>query len=166
MQAYESLWDDVSKQFLKHTSSDVLDQAVQTIAFLLSSKTLGNTNTTKLAELEESLVSSLREAVAGKDIESSAFEEDEVLILTSWVARIDKLNRALDLSDSLNETDDAKQSSSWEIIDSLVERGRLGYKDEALVSHPSSGYSLTATATNYPLLCRWSSMLLLSSART
>lgn len=124
----------MTKQFLKHTDADVLDQAVQTISFLLASTTLGNTNTAKMAELEESLVSSLRNAVAGKDIESSAFEEDELLALTAWVARIDKLYKTKDLSSSLNDTDGGQQTSSWEIVDSLVERGRLGYKDEASVS--------------------------------
>jgi cohesin complex subunit SA-1/2 len=86
-----------------------------------------------MASLEESLASSLREAVAGKDVESSAFEEDELLALESWLARIDKLQKIRDISGSLDDTDEGKQTSAWEIIDSLVERGRLGYKDEASV---------------------------------
>lgn len=140
-QAYEGLWDDVTKQFIKHTDPDVLDQAVQTINKFNASTTLGNTNTAKMGSLEDSLASSLREAVVGKDVESSAFEEDELLALESWLARIDKLQKITDLSGSLDDTDEGKQTSAWEIIDSLVERGRLGYKDEASVSDSSCALS-------------------------
>lgn len=123
----------MTKQFLKHTDPDVLDQAVQTITKLNASTTLGNTNTTKMTELEDTLASSLRQAVAGKDVESAAFEEDELLALEAWLARIDKLQKVTSLSSSLSDTDDVKQTSAWEIVDSVVERGRLGYKDEASV---------------------------------
>lgn len=128
----------MTKQFLQHSDADVIDQAVKTIRFFLSTTILGQTNSTKVTELEERLVESLREAVAGKDVESSAFEEDELLALSSWVARIDKLNSAHDVSEALDETDEGKQSSAWEIIDSLAERGRLGYKDEEVVRLASS----------------------------
>ena len=127
----------MTKQFLQHSDADVIDQAVKTIRFFLSTTVLGQTNSTKFAELEDRLVESLREAVAGKDVESSAFEEDELLALSSWVARIDNLNSALDVSAALDETDEGKHSSAWEIIDSLAERGRLGYKDEEVVSPAS-----------------------------
>lgn len=133
-QAYEGLWDDVTKQFLKHTDVRVIDQAVKTIRFFLASSTLGNTNSVKIAELEDRLVTSMRKAVDGKDVESSAFEEDELLALRGWVARIEKLYGVKDISTSLDDTDDGKHSSAWEIVDSLVERGRLGYKDEMAVS--------------------------------
>lgn len=126
----------MTKQFLKHTDPDVLDQAVQTITKLNASTTLGNTNTTKMTELEDTLASSLRQAVAGKDVESAAFEEDELLALEAWLARIDKLQKVTSLSSSLSDTDDGKQTSAWEIVDSVVERGRLGYKDEASVRDP------------------------------
>lgn len=129
MQAYEALWDDVTKQFNKHADLRVIDQAVQTIAVLNEAATLGNTNAAKMGELEETLVSALREAVSGKDVESAAFEEDELLALTSCVLRISRLYAAHDMSAAINDTEDGK-SRAWEIIDSLVERGRLGYKDE------------------------------------
>ena len=145
MQAYEGLWDDVTKQFLKHTDPNVLDQAVQTITKLNASTTLGNSNQTKMAELEDTLASSLRQAVVGKDVESSAFEEDELLALQSWLARIEKLLKVTNLCDSLDETEEGKQTSAWEIVDSLVERGRLGYKDEASVKEGVLSSSFTRT---------------------
>ncbi|GAA5880996.1 hypothetical protein JCM1840_007214 [Sporobolomyces johnsonii] len=137
--AYETLWDDVTKQFLKHTDPDVLDQAVRTIIHFLSATNLSNTNQTKSTELEETLVSALRTAVADKDIESSTFEEDELHTLTASVARVDKLSRVRNLAPSLNDTDGGKQTSAWEILDSLVNRGRLGYKEEAaMIEHALS----------------------------
>ncbi|GAA5919670.1 hypothetical protein JCM1841_005220 [Sporobolomyces salmonicolor] len=134
--AYETLWDDVTKQFLMHTDPDVLDQAVRTIIHFLSATNLSNTNQTKSTELEETLVSALHHAVADKDIESSTFEEDELHTLTASVARVDKLSRVRNLAMSLNDNDGGKQTSAWEILDSLVNRGRLGYKEEArMIEH-------------------------------
>ncbi|KAL8292902.1 hypothetical protein RQP46_000596 [Phenoliferia psychrophenolica] len=133
--AHEGLWDDVTKQFNKHADVRVIDQAVQTISTMNAAKTLGQTNTAKMGELEDTLVSALRECVSGKDVESAAFEEDELLVLTSAVLRISRLYASYDLSKSINDAEDGK-SRAWDVIDSLVERGRLGYKDEvAVVEH-------------------------------
>ena len=122
----------MTKQFTKHSDVRVIDQAVQTIATLTAAKTLGQTNTTKLVELEDTLVSALRECVEGKDVESAAFDEDELLALTSAVLRIGRLYAAHDLSKAVHDAEDGK-TRAWDIVDSLVERGRLGYKDEIAV---------------------------------
>lgn len=126
----------MTKQLLKHTDVDVTDQAIKTIGFLLESTVLGNTNDAKIVSLEDTLISSLRTTVAGKDIEVSAFEEDELSTLSALVARIFKLFTIRDISNALDDNEGEKQTSAWEIIDSLVERGRLGYKEEGAVSHP------------------------------
>lgn len=115
----------------------MIDQAIKTIGFLLQSTVLGNTNDEKIVSLEDTLISSLRATVAGKDIEVSAFEEDELSTLSALVARIFKLFTIRDISSALDDNEREKQTSAWEIIDSLVERGRLGYKEEGAVSHPS-----------------------------
>lgn len=119
---------------MKHTDSNVIDQAVKTIRHLLSTVILRGTNTTKLSDLQLQLVVSLREAVEGRDVESSVFVEDELLALGSCVGRLERLYTACDLSEQLDDTEDGKQTSAWEIVDSLAERGRLGYKDEDAVS--------------------------------
>ncbi|GAA5877410.1 hypothetical protein JCM16303_003321 [Sporobolomyces ruberrimus] len=136
--AFETLWDDVKKQFLKHTDSDVLDQAVRTIAHFLGAAELSTENQAKLPELEEALLSSLRQSVEDKDIESATFEEDDISNLTACIARIDKLGRIKNIA-SLEDTDGGKQTSVWEILDSIVNRGRLGYKEEGvMVAHALS----------------------------
>jgi cohesin complex subunit SA-1/2 len=131
-QAYEKLWDDVKKQFLKHTDSDVLDQAVRTIAHFLQAADLSTENQTKLPELEDALLAALRQCVNDKDIESATFEEDEIHNLAACIARVDKLSRVKNIT-ALEDTDGGKQTSVWEILDSIVNRGRLGYKEEAEV---------------------------------
>ncbi|GAA6013136.1 hypothetical protein JCM11491_005192 [Sporobolomyces phaffii] len=136
--AYETLWDDVKKQFLKHTDSDVLDQAVRTISHFLGAADLSAENQTKLPELEDALLAALRQCVDDKDIESATFEEDEIHNLTACIARIDKLSRVKDIA-SLEDNDGGKQTSVWEILDSIVNRGRLGYKEEAeMIEHALS----------------------------
>ncbi|GAA6060152.1 hypothetical protein JCM10212_001449 [Sporobolomyces blumeae] len=137
--AYEKLWDDVKKQFLQHTNTDVLDQAVRTIVHMLGAADLAQTNQAKFSELEEDLVTTLRQAVTDKDVESATFEKDELSSLTAVVARLDKLSKVKNLGNSLDDTDGGQQTSVWEIVDSIVNRGRLGYREEGpMVEHALS----------------------------
>ncbi|GAA6003229.1 hypothetical protein JCM10207_001811 [Rhodosporidiobolus poonsookiae] len=136
--AYESLWDDVTKQFLKHTSSAVLDQAALTLVHFLSATNLSATNASKLTELEETLVSALRAAAGAgeRDIESTNLEDDEILALTACVARVEKLAKVKDLGKSLEETDGGKEVAALELLEGIANRGRLGYSSEgAMVEH-------------------------------
>lgn len=130
---YEALWDDVTKQFLQHTHPDVIDQAVQTIAHLQATRALSQTNEGKLAELGEATTAALRDILAGKDVESAVFEEDERLAITAALGRVSKAYAWTDLGPALVDTDGDRQSSAWEIVDAVSLRGRLGYKDETVM---------------------------------
>ncbi|GAA6050117.1 hypothetical protein JCM3770_001381 [Rhodotorula araucariae] len=133
--AYEALWDDVTKQLLKHTQADVLDEAARTLVYFLAAKDFSAPNQTKIAELEETLVGALRTA-AGDDVEAATFGEDEVDVLTACVARMQKLAKVRNLSAALEETDGGKETSAIDILDGIVNRGRLGYKEEtAMIEH-------------------------------
>ncbi|EJU01344.1 hypothetical protein DACRYDRAFT_116527 [Dacryopinax primogenitus] len=130
--AYELLWDDVSQQFLKQSDPVVLRNAVGTIVFLLSSGiSLLNINSRKVAELEDELFTSLRDAVAGRDeLEVANFDEDEIQALGAVVTRLASLFATRDLTAGMEEDEGGKQSNAWDILCALAERGRLGYKDE------------------------------------
>ncbi|KAF8558607.1 hypothetical protein OG21DRAFT_1504012 [Imleria badia] len=131
MNAYASLWDDVSKQFLSHSSQSVLTKAVSAIRHFMAAMSLTNTNSTKILELEDELATQLRDAVAGREeIEVASFSEDEVLALGAVCARICALAGSRDICAWMEEDEGGKQSSAWDIIAALVERGRLGYKEE------------------------------------
>ncbi|KAK4048718.1 cohesin complex subunit [Microbotryomycetes sp. JL221] len=131
--AYATLWDEVIKQFTSHKGSDVLEQAVRTISTLQDTSALTETNSTKTSELEMSLADALREIVADKDVEAAAFDEDELNALASTLSRIDKLLKAHNLTHTLDDTDNGRHTSAWDIIDSLADRGLLGYRDEAVM---------------------------------
>ncbi|KAF9232626.1 hypothetical protein BU15DRAFT_90603 [Melanogaster broomeanus] len=129
--SYASLWDDVTKQFLSHSSQTVLTKAVSAIRHLMAATSLTNTNSTKILELEDELATQLRDPVAGREeIEVASFTEDEVLALGAVCARICTLAGSRDVCAWMEEDEGGKQSSAWDIICALVERGRLGYKEE------------------------------------
>ncbi|KAI9463987.1 hypothetical protein BJY52DRAFT_1115027 [Lactarius psammicola] len=129
--AYASLWDDITKQFTSHSSPVVLSHAVAAIRHLMDATSLSNTNNTKILELEDKLATSLRDAVAGRDeLEIASFTEDEVLLLGAICARLSTLAGARDMSSWMEEDEGGKQSSAWDIISALLDRGRLGYKEE------------------------------------
>ncbi|KAF9078436.1 hypothetical protein BDP27DRAFT_1309581 [Rhodocollybia butyracea] len=108
--AYISLWSDISKQFLTHTSSYVIATAAKTIVSHL------------LTNTAYELVRSLRDAVAGpvplpsspsrstedhfpRDIEICHLTEDEVLTLTAVVLRLTSLARHRDISSLIEENE-------------------------------------------------------------
>src|ERR1700734_3823902 len=103
-QAYASLWDDVTKQFLSHSSLTVLTNAVAALNHLMEATSLSNTNSTKILELEDELSSSLRDTVAGRDeIEVASFTEDEVLTVGAICARLATLAGTRDMTSWMEE---------------------------------------------------------------
>lgn len=135
MANYASLWDDITKQFLAHSEPGVLRAAIGALKHLLGAMSLSNQNNGKMLELEDELSSALRDAVAGREeIEVAGFDEDEVIVLGALCARLSELCGTRDMSAWMEEDEGGKQSSAWDIVSALVERGRLGYKEEAFVS--------------------------------
>lgn len=105
----------------------------------MDATSLSNTNSTKILELEDELATSLRDAIAGRDeIEIASFSEDEVIKIGAICARLAALIGIRDMTSWMEEDEGGKQSSAWDIINALAERGRLGYKEEELVRLPAS----------------------------
>ena len=101
----------------------------------MEATSLSNSNSTKTLELEDELSTQLRDAIAGRDeIEVTSFSEDEVLALSALCTRLAVLAGMRNMTTWTEEDEGGKQSSAWDIINALVERGRLGYKEEEMVS--------------------------------
>lgn len=107
---------------------------MNTIMYLMAATSLSNTNSTKILELEDELSSMLRDAVTERDeIETATFSEDEVLALGATCMRLRILAGTRDLTAWMEENEGGKQSSAWELVAAIAERGRLGYTGEELV---------------------------------
>ncbi|KAI0752734.1 hypothetical protein C8Q80DRAFT_1248983 [Daedaleopsis nitida] len=134
MTAYSSLWEEVTKQLLSHSSPVVLANAVGAIRRMIDTTSLSKTNSTKILELEDELSTSLRDAIAGRDeVEVASFTEDEVLSLAAICARLAALFGIRDMTSWMEEDEGGKQSSAWDIVSAIAERGRLGYKEEEMM---------------------------------
>ncbi|KAJ4490347.1 hypothetical protein J3R30DRAFT_3693942 [Lentinula aciculospora] len=170
--AYISLWSDISKQFLTHTSSYAITTAAQTIiSHLLVNTALSNINSEQILELEDELAGSLRDAVAGpapplsngesssqiaRDIEICHLTEDEVLTLTSVIFRLRTLAGRRDMSSWMEDNEGGKQSSAWDILCAVSERARLSVGGE--------GEMLEQSLQLLTLYIMWKSRSLLSIA--
>jgi cohesin complex subunit SA-1/2 len=93
-------------------------------------------NTAKLLELQESLFTSLRDALNGEEVATLALTEDQVTAMEAILLRISLLERSRDLTEVM-EDDEGGQSSGWDIVCAFAERGELGYKEEAKVGSTS-----------------------------
>ena len=119
---------------MSHSVAIVLNNAVTTIRYMMDATSLANTNSTKILELEEELATSLRDTLKGRDeLELASFDEDEILALTAICARLATLAGARDITAWMEEDEGGKQSSAWDILSAIAERGRLGYKEEEQV---------------------------------
>ena len=108
------------------------------IRYFMDATSLLNSNSTRILELEDELSTQLRDIIAGRDeIEVASFSEDEVLALGAWCTRLSVLAGTRNMTVWTEEDEGGKQSSAWDIVNALVERGRLGYKDEETVTIPS-----------------------------
>ncbi|WVQ85787.1 hypothetical protein IAT38_007954 [Cryptococcus sp. DSM 104549] len=128
--AYESLWDDITKQFLQHTDPAVLTAAIRTINCLSANTSMSASNTTKLTELQESLFASLRDTIGSDDVAVMSIEEDRLAQLEAILYRVSLLQRSRDLVEVM-EDEEGGQSSAWDIVCAFAQRGGLGYKEEA-----------------------------------
>lgn len=132
-QAYESLWDDISKQFLQYTSPIILTASISAISHLVANSSLSSINEAKLSELHESLFASLRDVIGSEDVALVTLEDEQISQLEAILLRITLLQRSMDLVDVM-EDEEGQQSSGWDIICAFADRGKLGYKEEATVS--------------------------------
>ncbi|EST04683.1 hypothetical protein PSEUBRA_005959 [Kalmanozyma brasiliensis GHG001] len=128
--AFEALWDDVSTQIQRHVEPLVLKHGVQTLQKLVATTSQSSINKTKLSALEEGLVSSLRETVSDRDVETAGFSEDEVHLLAANMLRLHLVSQVTNTSDALEDDENGQATSGWEIVLGIAGRGRLAYHEE------------------------------------
>ncbi|CAE6491000.1 unnamed protein product [Rhizoctonia solani] len=136
--AYEQLWNDVTKQFFSHSSPTVLQHAVSVIQQFTQTTSLANTNALKILELEDELATSVRQLLGGREeLDIVTFTEDEVHSLSAFVLRLHTLYGVRDMTAWLEEDDGGKVSRLVDVLGALSERGRLGYKEEEMMTNES-----------------------------
>jgi len=102
----------------------------------MSATSLSNTNNKKMSELEEELSASLRELIGGREeLGIATFPEDESLALGHICARFAALAKVRDLVSCLEEDEGGMQSSAYDILTALADRGKLGYREEETVCY-------------------------------
>lgn len=131
-QAYETLWDDLTKTYLKNADFAVLNAALLTIRHLLETEALANSNATKVGELEDALFGTLRNLIGDRTVATTAFEEDEIPTLEAACKRIGLLLSFRPAVAAMEETE-GDTPTGWSLLLDLANRGNLGYQEEAVV---------------------------------
>ena len=128
--AYESLWDDVTKQFMHYSSPLVVRRAVATIKHMLDTPALANANAKKILELEEELGTALRDAVGTREIETADLQEEEAKRIEGAALRVACLSSTRDMMTWMEDDEGGKQSRALDIFLALLERAKLGREAE------------------------------------
>lgn len=112
----------------------MLEAAIKAINQLNSNSAMMESNRNKLAELQDTLFTSLRDAIQGQEVVMmDLIDDEESATFEAILARIELLSRSRNLSEALDD-EEGGQSSGWEIICAFAERGALGRKAESRVS--------------------------------
>lgn len=90
-------------------------------------------NDTKLAELDETVFTALRDGINGEEVFSMSLDEDQLATIQAILLRISLLVKSRNIVGVMEE-DEGGQSTGWEIVCAFVERGEVGYREEAKVS--------------------------------
>lgn len=120
--AFESLWDDVIDQFIRHTEETVLCNAVAVMVAMDSTNAMNNINTTKMAYLRETVMQGLLESAQGIALESDELEEEQLHRLLSNAVKVKHLIRSIDLSQDMENREEAESDQDG---DSLTPRDIL-----------------------------------------
>ncbi|KAG1847841.1 hypothetical protein DFJ58DRAFT_797077 [Suillus subalutaceus] len=117
----ETLISDLTRALIKGSTETDANRIANVLLIPPLMNVELNTNSTKILELEDELAAQLRDAVGGREeIEVAGFNEDEVCALIG----------TRDMCGWMEESEGGKQSCVWDIVAALVERGRLGYREE------------------------------------
>lgn len=132
--AYEALWDDVSKQFLASTDALLLERSMATIMYFKGTEELSRTNAEKTAELQNAVVVPLFEASKTVDVETAGLDDETRGKIGNALGRLVLLGKNWDVSKMLDEKADENQQSVLSAVTSVSERGSLGYREDEKVS--------------------------------
>ena len=137
LQAYEAMWNDVTRQFLRHTDRVVLREVVALVRRMNSTTALDATNQTKFEELKESLSVALQEALSDKDLAMDSLEDEELQNIESGLLRVQTLMTQYNVDSLFASTGDADQEDDkidlFDVLLALAARGKLGYRTEVKV---------------------------------
>lgn len=134
--AFESLWDDVVDQFVRHVEDGILGNAVLVMVAMNALTSMNNINASKISCLKETVIETLQEGTEGVALESNELEEEQLHRLTSTSSRITHLIRSMDLSSELEAVEDAEANqeipaaSAWKVLLACAKRGERGATEE------------------------------------
>ena len=130
---YESLWDSVSKLFLKGSDVFLLKRAMETINILNETAALGQSNAEKATLLQTATLAPLKEAAADLEIEHAILEDDQREELALALTRASLIAKNWDIRERLEELDPNKSTSVISFAIALLDRGTLGLADDEKV---------------------------------
>lgn len=132
-QDYDHLWDDLIKLFNTSTDPSLLESIMKAIWTLNLNVSGANINNTKFSSLQDTLFENLRDLLDGEDVSLLSLEGEQILNLQSALLRLQLLQRSKNVVEVM-ESNEGDQSTIWDIVCALIQRGELGFKEENSVS--------------------------------
>ena len=156
---FESLWDDITKQFFKHSDVFLLEQSMETIRVLINEVTLVKINNEKIAALERAVIAPLKEVAADLNLEDGLLDDEQTFAITNAMTRLALLCKSWDVVALLDEKESTTSISIISIAQSIVERGQNGFQNEdkvrtSLLLAYNLRYLIISCAVDGPALSR------------
>jgi cohesin complex subunit SA-1/2 len=134
------MWNDINRQFLRHTDPTVLREVVSLVRKMNNTTALEATNHTKFDELKTSLSNTLQDVLANKDLAIDSLEDEELQNIGSGLLRVRTLMAQYNVESlfAAYDDEDVDRFDLFDILIALASRGKLGYRSEVEVSRTTS----------------------------
>ncbi|OLL23153.1 Cohesin subunit psc3 [Neolecta irregularis DAH-3] len=130
--AYEQLLEDIGKQMMKHTDSEVLTEAAGALLYAQSFESLQSSTIAKVGEIQDEAVEELLLVAEGRRLAKDSLDPQTQQELTIRVLRIECLASVTDPISALESSHAKFNGNGIGVICDLIERGRFNSdEDEA-----------------------------------
>ncbi|KDN44143.1 hypothetical protein K437DRAFT_294942 [Tilletiaria anomala UBC 951] len=127
----EKLWRELHDHFMRHTESEILTLAIRGLAHLAKAEGEASGHLDRLVSVGEKIVQALRQGSDDRDLETAALSENDVHHYEATLKRLLVFLNMHEPQLPFGIAVGGEATTSWEIVQSLANRGRLGYSEES-----------------------------------
>ncbi|CAO3641759.1 unnamed protein product [Cunninghamella blakesleeana] len=137
---YQELLQALCKYYSSITIPEVLQTCILSLQHVIKASFMSDINDPIMKDLQERIVTQLRDACHGKDLYTARFSKDDSHSITTTMTRLDYLIGILDITDTMEQKDDSKSDVN-DILNELIERAAFGYDGESQIGQSAISIS-------------------------
>ncbi|CAO3637260.1 unnamed protein product [Cunninghamella echinulata] len=137
---YQELLQTLCKYYSSITVPDILQTCILSLQHVIKASFMSDINDPIMKDLQERIVTQLRDTCHGKDLFTARFSKDDDHSITTTLIRLDYLIGIIDITDTMERRDDSR-SDVIDIMNDLIERSGFGYDSKSQIGESAISIS-------------------------